>query len=137
MAYLRRGMILPALFIVTCLVYYMGFWDHQIRPIFPRDVEKIQTASSGRVSEGSYKAFYIVNSYSGSSEDQAEIENYAKERYDSYVRQNIKHSPYDIVYYFVSRELYDPMDDAVNRAGAVTIFKHSGTNESPTLNQVK
>jgi hypothetical protein len=34
-SYLRRGLIFPTLFIGACLIYYTGFWDKAIHPLFP------------------------------------------------------------------------------------------------------
>ncbi len=131
LSYLRRGMILPVLFIAASLVYYTGFWDNVIHPIFPRHVEKIQTAGAHLLDENTYESFFVVNSYTGSSEELKEIENYANKKYAEYTWTSRNH-----IYYFVPHELYDPFDDSLNRERAVAVFRYMSTDETPTIEKI-
>ncbi|MGB5472403.1 MAG: hypothetical protein WBQ78_02865 [Gammaproteobacteria bacterium] len=136
-SYIFRSMILPSCFLVAILIYYTGMWDHTIRPYFPRQEENIQVAGSGPVGDGTYESIFVVNSYTGSIEEQKEIDNYARKTYTKKTWENSQYVTLDVQYYFVPRELYDPLNDALNRERAVAVFRHIGTDKSPIIEKVE
>lgn len=137
LSYIFKGMILPACFIVAIVIYYTGIWDHTIKPYFPKQIEKIVTAGSGPVGDGTYEHILVVNSYTGSNEEHKEIESYAKKKYKEKTWEDSKYVTLTVQYYFVPRELYDPMDDSLNRERAVAVFRHMGTDKSATIERVE
>jgi|GEM_PF-1913244 len=136
-SYIFRSMVLPACFIIAIVIYYTGIWDHTIRPHFPKQVEKIQVAGSGPVGEGKFEFIFVVNGYTRTIEEQAEIENYARQTYTRKTWENSKYVTFDVKYYFVPRELYDPLNDSLSKQGAAAVFHHSGTDKSATIEQIE
>jgi hypothetical protein len=137
LSYIFRGLILPACFLVSTVIYYTGIWDYTMRTYFPAQVEKIVTAGSGPVGDGTFESIFVVNSYTGSSEEQKEIESYAERTYTERTWGNSDYVTLSVQYYFVPREFYDPLDDSVNRAKAVAVFRHMGTDKSETIERVE
>jgi len=97
-SYIIKSMALPACFIVAIVIYYTGIWDHTIRSHFPKPVEKIQVAGSGPVGDGKFEFIFLVNGYTGSIEEQAEIENYARKTYTRKTWENSKYVTFDVKY---------------------------------------
>lgn len=136
LSYFFRGMILPASTIVVIVIYYTGIWDYTIKPIFPKQIEKISIAGSGPAGGGTFESIFVVNSYIGSSEEQKEIEEYAQKRYTENTWENSEYVTLTVKYYFVPRELYDPLDDSLSKERAVAVFQHIGTDKSATIERV-
>ena len=136
-AYFVRGMFVPGLFILAMLIYSTGTWDNVIEPLLPQRVDKIQTASSGRIGEDVYESFYVVADYSGSAEDLAAIDAYIR---DFYKRRNWENSGYaalDMSHYFVPVEEYDPIDDAISRERAVAVYRHDAIDGKYNLVRIE
>lgn len=136
-SYLRRGMILPALFIGVVLIYYTGMWDKVIYPIFPKQVEKIQPAAGYRLDENTLEDFFVVHEYLGSGEEMNVIKNYAEKTFDRTSRECPDCLKLNIYYYFVPRELYDPIDTAVSKDKAIAVFHYESAQEGATIKQVE
>lgn len=137
LSYIFIGMILPACFVVVIVIYYTGIWDHKIKPYFPRQIDKIVTAGSGPVGDGTFESIFVINGYTGSSEEQKEIESYARKTYTERTWGNSEYVTLNVQYYFVPRELYDPLDDSLNRERAVAVFRHMGTDKTVTIERVE
>ncbi len=136
-SYLRRGMIFPALFIGTIMIYYTGIWDKVIYPIFPKQVEKIQPAAGYRLDDNTLEDFFVVHEFSGSGEEMNVIKNYAEKNFDRLSRECPDCLIMNIYYYFVPRELYDPINTAVNKGKAIAVFRYESAQESATIKQVE
>ena len=136
-SYLFRGMILPALFIGVTLIYYTGIWDKAIYPLFPRHVDKIQTAAGYRLDDNTWEDFFVINEYTGSDEDANAIEDYAVNQFGVLSRECPECMKMNVSYYFVPRELYDPIDDAASRESAVAVYRHMGTEGSATIEKIE
>jgi len=136
-SYLRRGMILPALFIGVILIYYTGIWDKAIYPLFPRHVEKIQTAAGHRLDENTLEDYFVILEYTGSDEEMDEIEDYAMKHFGVMSRECPKCMKMNVHYYFVPQEIYDPIDYSLSRERAVAVFRHLSTDESATIEKIE
>ena len=136
-AYLRKGMILPVLFLGACLVYYTGFWDKFIDPLFPSVEVKLQTGGGGRLDDDTYEFFVVANSYSGSDAELAEFEEYSRQllRSSGWTVSDLETTT--VLHYFVPRDMYDPIHDAPNRDSAVTIFRYTGSNGELVLDVLR
>lgn len=130
MAYFKKGMRAPAIFIVAVLIYHTGIWDKAISPYLPRHVEQIQPAGGGWIDEQTWESFYTLSSYQGTAEEQTDIEEFVRQRVVSTRGRNKINS--EIWMFFVPAELYDPIDNAVSKKHAVAVFRHEilPTNES-------
>lgn len=129
-------MILPALFIVVTLIYYTGIWDKVIHPLFPRHVDKIQTAAGYRLDDKTLEDFYVINEYTGSDKDVIAIDNYAHKQFSVLSRECPGCMKMNVSYYFVPRELYDPIDNAASKDSAVSVYRHMGTEGSATIERI-
>ena len=136
-SYLSRGMILPALFIGVILIYYTGIWDKTIYPLFPRHIEKIQTAGGNRLDDNTLENYFTLHKYKGSGDEMKIIEDYAMEHFSVLSRECPNCVKMNVLYYFVPRELYDPIDDAVSRERAIAIFRHKSTEGNATIEKVE
>lgn len=135
--YFARGLIIPGCYFMVVLIYWTGLWDNAIEPLLPSQEVKISTASSGPVAENSYESFYVVNSYGGTDEEQAEIEIYAREQFVRQTREDSTYLTANEMFYFVPRELYDPIYDAPNRESAIAVFRHRGSEGGTVLERVE
>ena len=123
---LWRGMIIPALFIGICLVYYTGIWDKTIDPLLPRSVEMIQPAGSGWVNDTTYEIFLTLHGdYSSELQRQTISENARNRLIASHVEPSYA-SNVTTFLYVVPAEDYAPLDHASSRAMAVAFYSYSG-----------
>lgn len=136
-SYIFKGMILPGIFILAILIYYTGIWDKFIDPLFPSNVEKIQTAGGGRVGDNSLEDFFVVNEYTNSVEDMTKIENYARKHFATMSRECTKCLKMNIHFYFVPKEHYDPINYSLSRKRAVAVFRHLSTDDSSTIVKIE
>ncbi|MDA1372015.1 MAG: hypothetical protein O2971_14780 [Proteobacteria bacterium] len=71
--YLKRGMIMPGIFLFSCLIYYTGIWDDYIDPLFPSSTPAISPASSIRIGPNASYDFFVLTDYLASEEELQEI----------------------------------------------------------------
>ena len=139
-SYFFKGMILPAIFMLFVLIYYTGIWDKSkrtMRPHLPGQVENIRTAESGPTVGNTYESFFVIEIYKGSTSEQHEISVYAQESFIEMTRENRNYLALDVWFYFVPRELYDPINNSINRERAVAVFRHMSTDGSTTIEKVE
>ena len=129
-------MIMPAIFVAAVLIYHTGMWDKTVKSHLPRHTENIQTAGSGSFGGDGYRAYFVLNTYAGTPEDDQAIEAYASKNFLDMTRANSAYLSLNVYFYFVPREHYDPIDDAVSRERAVATFLHSNTDTSATMERV-
>ena len=136
-SYLYRGMILPTLFIAVILIYYTGFWDKVIHPLFPEHVEKIQPAAGYRLDDKTLEDFFVVHEFTGTDEEANEIKSYAMKNFTRLSRECPDCLKMDVYYYFVPHELYDPIDTEVSKEEAIAVFRYLSAEESTTIEQIE
>ena len=129
-------MILPAITIVTMLVYYTGIWDDYIDPLIPSTPDKIRTASSSRIADDVYESFYVVTAFEGSSEEYEIIDEYMRDYFQRRRWESSSYGTLDMTHYFVPEGRYDPIDDAVSRRAAIAIYRHVSVEGEPDLERV-
>jgi hypothetical protein len=136
-SFLLRSMALPMVFIGAALIYYTGIWDDFIDPLLPSRVEKVQTAGGGRLGDDTFESFYTVHRYTGSETDFGAIEDYAKNHFARESRECSLCMKMNMYYYYVPKELYDPIDRAVSREKAVAVYRYLGTEADATFQRVR
>ncbi|MGI9628785.1 MAG: hypothetical protein ACR2QM_18260 [Longimicrobiales bacterium] len=135
--YLKRGMILPAVFLLCYQFYYSGAWDNYIDPLLPSSMPPISTASTMRMDVAADDEFFVLNDYSVETLDLVAIETYVRNSYAGRTQQPTEYSNWKLRWYFVPAQSYDPIDLDVSRANAVVVFENDPANGQRTLRRTR
>jgi hypothetical protein len=136
-AVISRSLILPGIYTVAIVVYYSGFWDSVIDPLLPQQQSKIETASGGWIDDDTWESFYVVNGFEATADEQDLIENYAIRQFQRQTREDPGYSSRNEDFYFVPRELYDPINLTSSREDAVAVFQFHGVDGDTEIRRLR
>ena len=112
------------LFVVGALVYFSGFWDKAIKPVFFRiHTEKFTYVSAQPVDAESVEFFVVINDFDNFYEDEEEMAKYAMNMLYQHFQTNPELKEMNLMVYFI---LHPEGSAQMRRKRALAVLRYEG-----------